>query len=1193
MDAGPFKDFVAQLIRCERATLGLPDGGLLVGEQIYATDQGADSIVEVDRSADLGRADRTMIPMGKSVWQIRSGKRTPTKASFEAELKKEKPRACLESGGSYVFVAQQPASTRAEDEERDLRAVARKLGLPSKMVHFHAQSRLADFARRFPSLARRTDHAELGDLKTGSEWSAMRVFDAPFQEVEDRGRQIADIVAWLGRRPEGSDVRVVGAAGVGKTRLVLEALRRAGLLDLVVYSPGPGSIPAGFIPVLYAVERDAECVLVVDECRDEAAARLIHAHPELLHARVRLLTIGHHDDAPALSLGPRSTLIDVRPLDEASIEAILAESRPKLPDDRRRWVAHQTKGFVKLAEILADAIEDSPISDVGASDPLVHTRLYLEAHFTRDGSRLLEALALFTRVGVAGDARPHLLAIAKWLGLSWHRADALVEAAEKRNILARVDAHRYVTPALLAAWLVDSFVGASEDAIVDFLDTCDPHLLALAATRLQNLEREGYGQAGRTLLRRLAEPGRRLGALEGFRDPSVARAFTAIARADLTFAARHLERITSTASPADLAAGRREILWLLPDLLWEEETFEPAFATVLRLAQAECEPGIGNNATSVLGSIFLIALAPTQAPFARRLGLAVRAMRTTDAATRLLLVQAVARAFVLREVALIVPERAHGAGYPRAPGGVKDARTAALRFVADARADEDAGVRAAATGAILRHARELVAEVPVTDLLPVFTAIAGDPSHQVEVRDVIEKILVFDSARLPMGDVAALRTALERLPLDLLSRVRVEVGRWDVLSKQRAAAGLPAPQAPDDLAADVLAGDVRSALAAIFDPAAKKAGPLVTALGRRDGELEALEHVLTEGRRTGNAWLAAGYVRGLLEVDPFGSGFQLVKGGLEGDDLWLREVAARAVTSAPATAEAITMLLEQLRAGRIRPEWLAAMSFARWTATVPMAALADLLEVLSAVEGGIDVAIHAAFMAVDDGVALEPAVVDGLVLRGLDRGGTPSWEWAQLAGRTAERRPLDVAESVLGWLIQRPAFQVDQDTRAVLDRCLEHGGPQVAELFLDRVVSGGRVHPALAALASSRLLSILGTERLLAWARARGRAGQVVIAHVFEPVPSAETQAAVGAFGFDSVFGEHLAARVWSGAFVGPPSEIMDGHADQASAWANDERLDPEFRRWAERLRRETRAWALGWRERDRGEEELRRVDGG
>jgi hypothetical protein len=55
----------------------------------------------------------------------------------------------------------------------------------------------------------------------------------------------------------------------------------------------------------------------------------------------------------------------------------------------------------------------------------------------------------------------------------------------------------------------------------------------------------------------------------------------------------------------------------------------------------------------------------------------------------------------------------------------------------------------------------------------------------------------------------------------------------------------------------------------------------------------------------------------------------------------------------------------------------------------------------------------------------------------------------------------------------------------------------------------------------------------------------------------------------------------------------MDGHADQASAWANDERLDPEFRRWAERLRRETRAWALGWRERDRGEEELRRVDGG
>ena len=67
--------------------------------------------------------------------------------------------------------------------------------------------------------------------------------------------------------------------------------------------------------------------------------------------------------------------------------------------------------------------------------------------------------------------------------------------------------------------------------------------------------------------------------------------------------------------------ARRQLVWLAEKLTCFAESFRDAEAILFRLALAETEPHLGNNASSVWSALFRIVLLGTPVPFAERLRL--------------------------------------------------------------------------------------------------------------------------------------------------------------------------------------------------------------------------------------------------------------------------------------------------------------------------------------------------------------------------------------------------------------------------------------------------------------------------------------------------------------------------------------------------------------------------------------------
>jgi hypothetical protein len=266
LDDMQFRRFMGDLLRNEIAAYGgLPEE--LIGNPGDATDDGQDT--ETVRPARATDTEDLFVPVGTTVWQFKAEKRAPAAASFRKELAKERPKAVLGEGGFYRFVAQQPSGNESAKSAL-LKEVAGRAR--AGRVQFFAQARLAERARRFPALALIPIFRRPLERVHPYEWWA-RAYAATQFDQESRSRELEELTQWLREATRPAHVRVVGPAGVGKTRLVLEALRRAGMAAATVYAANPGS---GHFDSLFQwiAAAGARAVLVVDECNETRADSL-------------------------------------------------------------------------------------------------------------------------------------------------------------------------------------------------------------------------------------------------------------------------------------------------------------------------------------------------------------------------------------------------------------------------------------------------------------------------------------------------------------------------------------------------------------------------------------------------------------------------------------------------------------------------------------------------------------------------------------------------------------------------------------------------------------------------------------------------------------------------------------------------------------------------------------------------------
>ena len=253
--------------------------------------------------------------------------------------------------------------------------------------------------------------------------------------------------------------RIVGLSGVGKSRLMLEALgptdqeEKSGtrLSDLVLYAV---ESEAGTVAIKSAVQNLADstlrAIVVVDQCASETH-RDLAAIIKRSTSRLSLVTID--PELPAGDLPSDTLRVDTA--DATVVEAILKQAAPNLPSDDQRRLLKFAAGYPKMALILSEAWrKEGSIASVNL-DGLIKHVLFGRSPF--DHQALLEAGMLLGTFGFLGAKAP-LTDIEDVAPLAPNTNPALLRAALEdlagRGVAERRVASDPATPRL-ALWLAE------------------------------------------------------------------------------------------------------------------------------------------------------------------------------------------------------------------------------------------------------------------------------------------------------------------------------------------------------------------------------------------------------------------------------------------------------------------------------------------------------------------------------------------------------------------------------------------------------------------------------------------------------------------------------------------------------------------------------------------------------------------
>ena len=606
---GPLElvEVLRDVLAAEANRLGAGPGVVHFSREINRRDGG------VDGTTDLPADARPIFCPGPRTWQVKSGADPGTDISTKARTREH-----LASGRDYVLCwsGDDPVTSKKEDVETRLR----------QWLGEHYPGRSATVLT-VPDLVRMVEHTPAvvhrhgGPLFLGytvQEWGrSLRVEAYPFVSDPARDEVMAGLRAFaLGAEPYASR-HILGDTGVGKSRVVFEALNVDGLREITAVVIDVDTLDRTTVRTAMT-QPYAHMVLVVDDVTD-AQLESLRTLAAAAAGRLRLITIG--DRGTPRNLGADTNVFDLRPLPEGRITALLdSAARPHLDPTWTAQVAELAEGYPRLAVALAETIAAEPVS----ARPGLLNRHSVGTLLTRmladeTTRQALAALALFDRIGVDRDVSYELEALASTFGFD-PLAMRVILDTEQGRFVSTAGPYRRVTPRAFAVWLVADLARRQAAATIEAITGLPEPLLGAFRGQLQFL-------GGDAALERVLEGvtgafAGRFRHADGTLTGSGAAFLHSLAYAMPQLAMRHLTAAVADQDVELLRAQeghvRREIVWALEHLAWFTETWRPAADLLLRLAMAETET-FSENATGTLIGTFLLQLGGTATPYRERL----------------------------------------------------------------------------------------------------------------------------------------------------------------------------------------------------------------------------------------------------------------------------------------------------------------------------------------------------------------------------------------------------------------------------------------------------------------------------------------------------------------------------------------------------------------------------------------------
>jgi hypothetical protein len=634
------------LLWCDSARLGLRN--IFVSEETSTSDGG------IDAKAELPIDEKNGVK-GSFHFQIKSGTTfkpwqpaAVVKELFGAlNAKRQKAslgkavRHCMDTGGVYVVVVlgHDLLPTQHTEAIKLLTDAFKACGYRAPQVEVWGVSQLAQKMQLHPSLC--LDFNGLADvrLQTVDSWAANSDM-APMLAVGAAQKTFMSDLVGLLRSEELRHVRVVGEPGVGKTRMVLEALRSdRSLSTRTIYVPrSSGFLNSHLLFELLKPDREYWTVLVVDECEQSDRSqifRLLKARP-----RVKLLTIDHGEEK---SDDDAMKTLPYPPLGDTAIRTILAAYIGKA--EVGRWV-EWCEGSARVAHAVGDNLKRNP-DDVLASPATVpiweRFILGYKESGTASSDRLLAVarhIALFRRFGF----RKPVEAEGKFIAALAAKADPKITPARfnqdvsmflDRRVLQGGHTLRLVPKALHVhlwrEWW--QFHGVDVD-LAEMLDSLPPAFHRWFVDMLDYAN--GSPDAREAIEAALAKPDGPFAKKSFIRSDTGGRFLATLAGSSPAATLALLERTVGRWRPErfnDWRYGRDDVCRAISTLGFWQDHFHSAAMLLARVAK-HAKNGASSDARRRLEEMFHLGGGRTQAPPDDRLAFITELLRSDSSWTR-------------------------------------------------------------------------------------------------------------------------------------------------------------------------------------------------------------------------------------------------------------------------------------------------------------------------------------------------------------------------------------------------------------------------------------------------------------------------------------------------------------------------------------------------------------------------------
>ncbi|MDB6095565.1 MAG: hypothetical protein JWM32_3127 [Verrucomicrobia bacterium] len=607
------------------------------------------------KAQELGKAECA----AEVVMVEKKGKKTTGKKA--KKLKSAAPRVkamvkeVLDANGCYCFFCSHCyGAQKIEERLAAARAALVAAGYKNAQLAFLDGDKISAWANRHSSArAYVTATLKLAPdtaMRTWPQWSTDKAFaDYPYATnpvLEQHRDTLRDVL----QKPRQT-VRVFGPSGLGKTRLVLEALkpdqRTTGhsLSDLVVYFDLEEQAGEKMEAIRQIADLGLSGIVVADNC-SPAHHALLKRSTEAVQSRVSLITIDFEEqklpsDNFAIELKPESS-VDI-------VEKILrgVTAFQTLTDAEVRAIAAFSEGFPIIAVWMAQQ-KAAPSLDQLNEGKFVEKLLWGRKPPDKPALAILEALAVFSHVGVAGDVAGQVSFVRE--KICELPSDAVlrqrVVELVRRRIIQPVGNYWIVAPRPIAVALAANWWEAATQELMTTLlpDLERQKLVGALCDRLRLLS---FSNRLNKLTTELCGPNGPFMQAELMFTPAGSQLFRALSEINPESALGALHRLVSPRSMPSLneIAGktRRNLVTALEKLCWPAHLFERAATLLLKFAAAENETW-SNNATGQFIQLYQPFLSGTQRPALERLNVLEAALGSSEEAVRLIAVSAMGTA---------------------------------------------------------------------------------------------------------------------------------------------------------------------------------------------------------------------------------------------------------------------------------------------------------------------------------------------------------------------------------------------------------------------------------------------------------------------------------------------------------------------------------------------------------------------